>query len=1489
MKFIQVFTLFALSFVIHASFLRPVESTFSQNAKISNFKAFAKTKSADCSNIEWKNPVENNIQCGEFLVGGVMKRHYCESAKTQWCVASTSGQGSTCQALKPASTALIIADYSYVSLPSDCYCLVQLNQEDVSPNSSIACGLENTSFRYCPSFRPFCTSLTTGGYSCNANEAAEDSNRASWWNASNYPNVCKHVDAISTKPWDFYTEHDLKDTRAWRMRLASIYRVGVHECPNYKLNIMNEHDRCGVINGENYFCAGYNTNMKYFDENGNCTDAENCGTPKTENYCVPTDGSEDMNHNTCAHKHCHCVVDAPIAGTHLNTWDNASIEQDCQARYEYLLDYSKVRMWDDYIAHVADSAEDLNKEQELFERSRCPFVRTIITVPPPPPPRKPCEESFNLSNSLIHSARITWIETHGFTHIEFMPEAAKIAANGVCAYSFKITEEDPSKLVDEFGLSRISLSVDCTEQSVKSAICYDIGSQVNLMLNNIVTHLVDSIQKGWAEPSPNVCYEKTGIWSFNNKALQDFSEEVNTDNRRDLEFTGAMGWNYHPWNDGPQDHHYKNIDGYNGAGYHVDISGEFPRSFEFQGKGTSTSNLWGMCMCPSGRMYPASDRMGSRCGQLKWYEKAYTDINELRAQGYSDEMIAEHGPSLLNVDQLSTAQKDVFWNKFPVLHCYNGAALLDDVNNQFDQCQEHTNNSSYDIFHGSNMIVECGQREEGYEQCGNVNFDGVEHQLSCPHTAHRCCSNRGAEFKNSFWTTGNRCSFTCHNDDEVQGFRSRDFFESFHTRAHEILSEAKEEGVDSYTFFNKTFKTPRFRAPGVYENTNFCVQDFKKEANSATLEHYYLKTMPWLLMKDLMEHCSKNECHSESLTVNWIKKWATSEGRLGKKIDPSKLCTWVQDHFTSCMENNAIQMIAADGTPFPVMTSKGDPTKMEDIHKNMWTILNCNHLPMEPITNHPNSDVIPGYRNHCETVMWQRANDGAFLTFMKSTVQYLRNTDVTLNIEDILNSEGIRTLKNQALASYCSVFSKKIYEQLLALTTNDGQHFTPRMLTHFIDFCESKCMHTGQVNPLFDVNVGDKVAESQTDILTPTMDLFSPEQRNENDEQLSQWYKYSQKSTFWDKHPNYNRRKIAIKMGIKINDYLRKLQKKTKLWNYLDEDSCVVDGVTIKEETKLLDCFARQHNVYYDMYPAYRHESSVDGDHHYTQCKDTGVGAQHSTFCKCVAPTQRTCIGSKTEISQCKVRQFNEEIKPYFMCLMRRRLEGFQKIWLFKNWEWFRTKHKDQNENSRVPSMLRKEMGERYCQEFCNAFTLDHDLHGTAASEHTWRTNTCFNACSQSFSRCHTTEKCMKNEWFNAVQDTEGRFHVDEISAYNAGTCSPKIHYYNNCSLHKRDRTYWSDNFQDLLRLCNLRSRRNHLGQLFNNADLSGKCSALRMVGEDGKCYFNDDNGTEQWRHCNTWAAPHCNMTTGLCDNSTDSANIKTEYSIPTAWNQDAD
>jgi len=119
--------------------------------------------------------------------------------------------------------------------------------------------------------------------------------------------MCSHNNDIflsvgSPKPWDFYTQYDLKDTKVWRKRLAVIYRTGLNACPNFKLNIMNEHDRCGNVAGVDYYCSGYDVTTKYHNDDGTCTDQENCGTAQKEIYCVPSDNIEDSNNNTCEQK-----------------------------------------------------------------------------------------------------------------------------------------------------------------------------------------------------------------------------------------------------------------------------------------------------------------------------------------------------------------------------------------------------------------------------------------------------------------------------------------------------------------------------------------------------------------------------------------------------------------------------------------------------------------------------------------------------------------------------------------------------------------------------------------------------------------------------------------------------------------------------------------------------------------------------------------------------------------------------------------------------------------------------------------------------------------------------------------------------------------------------------------------------------------------------------------------------------------------------------
>jgi hypothetical protein len=246
------------------------------------------------------------------------------------------------------------------------------------------------------------------------------------------------------------------------------------------------------------------------------------------------------------------------------------------------------------------------------------------------------------------------------------------------------------------------------------------------------------------------------------------------------------------------------------------------------------------------------------------------------------------------------------------------------------------------------------------------------------------------------------------------------------------------------------------------------------------------------------------------------------------------------------------------------------------------------------------------------------------------------------------------------------------------------------------------------------------------------------------------------------------------------------------------------------------------------------------------------------------------------------IAHYNTEVKPYFMCLMRRRLEGFQKVWLYKNWEVFRSHAREMTQHSRVPSMLRKEMSEKYCQEFCDSFALDHDKHGDAAAEEAWRKGECVQTCMQPQARCHTMEKCLKPEWFDVAQEATGRFPVDEAAAYDADICSQSLHYYNDCNMHNWETSNWATHFGDLLKLCNLRSQRNHYSKQLWDHDILNKCKALKMAGEDNACRVGDES-----RICNKLATPYCNNTTGQC--VAEEADHVPELSMPSVWDTDAD
>lgn len=290
--------------------------------------------------------------------------------------------------------------------------------------------------------------------------------------------------------------------------------------------------------------------------------------------------------------------------------------------------------------------------------------------------------------------------------------------------------------------------------------------------------------------------------------------------------------------------------------------------------------------------------------------------------------------------------------------------------------------------------------------------------------------------------------------------------------------------------------------------------------------------------------------------------------------------------------------------------------------------------------------------------------------------------------------------------------------------------------------------------------------------MTPAAFMFSPEWRSLTGNQLSSWFPYAQDETWWEKHKHYKIRKVAIKMGIKIDKYLTALQGKVKTWQSVNTETC--SGPIIDEDSKPLDCFTEKYNVYYDKYPAYRGHIPNTGGYEQNPARLCVANSNdlHDT-CACQPPPMRDCGDSATVMDKfaCIKTHFQKKIKPYFMCLMRRRLEQVQKIFIWKTHLQFQRGQKV-NVHNRVVGLLRKEMGEKYCTEFCKVFKWDTFIHGDTAKEENWRTKNCMKACTLPFARCHTIKKCLKDSYFNNTIYQQSNCNA-ELSTN--GRCGPNF------------------------------------------------------------------------------------------------------------------
>merc|ERR1712232_343380 len=260
-------------------------------------------------------------------------------------------------------------------------------------------------------------------------------------------------------------------------------------------------------------------------------------------------------------------------------------------------------------------------------------------------------------------------------------------------------------------------------------------------------------------------------------------------------------------------------------------------------------------------------------------------------------------------------------------------------------------------------------------------------------------------------------------------------------------------------------------------------------------------------------------------------------------------------------------------------------------------------------------------------------------------------------------------------------------------------------------------------------------------------------------------------------------------------------------------------------------------------------------------------------------------------------------------CLMRRRIETVQKVFIWMTHIYFKEANSHNvTVHNRIPAMLRKEMGEKYCQEFCFGFALDHTRH--ADDGNAWRETTCPRLCMMSFARTHNVKQMLNHNWFQFEDNSNLAYKKPDFVTHplpeKFTSVDFKMHWYGNEHLWSKDTTYWTNNFSDLLGFCKHRYERENLMTALNDADIKAKCTALSVAVPDPedndkvKCKYIDADSNNVEKICASWSAPHCVADPdvngqSICSkeaNVADGSNCATcddDLSIPNLWGSDGD
>jgi len=435
-------------------------------------------------------------------------------------------------------------------------------------------------------------------------------------------------------------------------------------------------------------------------------------------------------------------------------------------------------------------------------------------------------------------------------------------------------------------------------------------------------------------------------------------------------------------------------------------------------------------------------------------------------------------------------------------------------------------------------------------------------------------------------------------------------------------------------------------------------------------------------------------------------------------VFPSNVCNYMKKKTNACYEELAVTEMTESGIYKFVYEANNDPTVWKPHQERLYNMLMCESLESEggETTGNPSS------KEYCMTVGWHNAQDGAFKTFVRQLVKYLKGERVTVNQHDTLVDTHVLKIRNQALATYCRYFSGQMYNILEAKADGSESGFKKSQFTNFVSKCQAQCVHHAGKSPLVDPYLSETVKGTDMDVMVPAVSLFNPAFRAGVTDRVgvvgADYDKYgviSDSMDYWATHPRANPKTVMNKIGIKLNEYLKRMQRKSLGWS-------LYSGGNEWNVKRLAD--AENFNYQY-------HKVTRNDDTHDHYCSTLGPDSKDNLCsCESLNPVPET---------EGTAKYYLDQIIPYHMCQMKKRIEFMQRSWLYKNTRFF---HENvlANEDSRMPNMMRREMAEVYCTEFCTYLPVNKDL--PEADEKSWKEGPCMRSCMMPFPRCSNARKC---------------------------------------------------------------------------------------------------------------------------------------------------